>query len=150
MTTSGDEAEEVVEPRTVVIVDEVSDSVVVVAVRPGVVRSCVEGVVAAFVADVVATGIVVVVVVVCGVETLVERVAVVDCDGMVVSRSCVVETAAFVELDAVGVDERAVAVVVVPGTFVVVVTCVDEVVGAFVVVEYVDCSVVVSAVERVV
>ena len=147
MTTSGDEAEEVVEPRTVVIVDEVSDSVVVVAVRPGVVRSCVEGVVAAFVADVVATGVVVVV---CGVETLVERVAVVDCDGMVVSRSCVVETAAFVELDAVGVDERAVAVVVVPGTFVVVVTCVDEVVGAFVVVEYVDCSVVVSAVERVV
>jgi hypothetical protein len=117
---------------------------VVVAVRPGVVRSCVGEVVAAFVAEVVATDVAV-----CGVERLVERVAVVECDGAVVSRSCVVGTAAVVELDPVGVDERAVAVVVVPGTFVVVVTCADEVVGAFVV-EYVAGSVVVSAVERVV
>jgi hypothetical protein len=144
VTTSGDETEEVVELRTIDTADEVADSVVVVAVKPGVVRSCVEEVVAAFVAEVVATGVAV-----CGVETLVERVAVVECDGVVVSRSFVVETGAVVELDPVGVDERAVAVVVVPGTFVVVVTCVDEVVGAFVV-EYVDCSVVVSAVERVV
>lgn len=147
MTIRGDEREENVELRTVGV-DEVADSVVVVVVRPGVVSSCVEEVVAAFVAEVVKTDVAVCVVV----ETaLVERVAVVDCDGVVDCRSCVVGRWAVVELvEPVGVDDRAVAiVVVVPGTFVVVLTCADEVFGDFVD-EYIDCSVVVSAVERVV